>query len=93
MPALFRSLLASILTIRRPTILWLIIMTSLAVEIRTAIIKAKITKTTTIRAPIITIDAEVIVEATIVVIGIGGVITPKKIKISIKISDLKGIPA
>ena len=57
------------------------------------IIKAKITKIIIIKALIITIDMEVIVEVTIVVIRIGGVITFKKIRIGIKISDLKRIPA
>ena len=55
------------------------------------IIKAKITKTTIIRALIIAIDVEVIIEATVVVIEIGGVITPIKIRISTEISDLRGI--
>ena len=39
------------------------------------------------------IDIEVIVEATAVIIGIGGVTTSKKIRIGIEISNLKGIPA
>ena len=63
------------------------------VEIRTVIIKAKIIKIIIIRALIIMIDIEVIVEVTTIVIEIGGVITPKKIRIGIKISDLKGILA
>ena len=93
MPVLFRSLLANILTTRRPTIPRLTIIILLAVEIRTVIIKAKIIKIITIRALIIAIDAKMITEATMAVIEIGGVITPKKIRIGIEISNLKGIPA
>ena len=61
------------------------------VEIRIVIIKAKIIKITIIRALIIIIDIKIIIKIIIVVIEIGGVITFEKIKIDIKISDLKEI--
>ena len=100
MPVLSRSLLASILTAKRPIIPQLIAITlpAIGIGIRTAIIN---TKTIIIGATAIAIDAEAIAVVivrvttgvTIGVIEIGEVITPlgdKKIKINIRIKGLKG---
>ena len=87
MPGLFRSLLASVLTVRRPTILLPIATALLGVGIGTRIVITE-TEITIIGAIIIAIGAEVIVIVIVVVIEIGGVTTPledKKIKISIEI--------
>ena len=92
MPILSRSWLAGIFTVKRPIILYLTAIISLAagIRIRTIIIKTEITIIRVII--IIAIDTKVIVA----VIKIGEVITPlraKRIKISIKVKGLKRILA
>ena len=95
MPIPSKSLLAGVLTIRRPIIPQLIIITLLVVEIgiKTIIINIKII---IIRAIAIIIGAKVTIMMIIGGIEIGGAITPlkdKKKRISIRIKNLRGTPA